>query len=42
MNELNFQKLLDLETTPEALEETSRYIAGNLKPFLQLKMTKEG
>ena len=35
MNELNFQKLLDLETTPEALEETSRYIAGNLKPFLQ-------
>lgn len=36
MNELNFQKLLAQETTPEALEETSRYIAGNLKPFLQI------
>lgn len=30
----NFQKLYELETTPEALEEASQYIAGKLKPFL--------
>lgn len=34
MDRNNYQKLYELETTPEALEEASQYIAGNLKPFL--------
>ena len=36
MEELNFRRLLELETTPEALDETCRYIAENIKPFLQI------
>ena len=31
-----FEKLLQIETTPEALEESSQYIARNLKPFLSV------
>lgn len=31
-----FEELYRLETTPEALEETSQYIANKLKPFLQI------
>lgn len=32
----SYQKLLKLETTPEALEATVSYLTGRLKPFLQL------
>ena len=32
----SYQKLLQLETTPEALEATVAYIAGRIKPFLQV------
>ena len=31
-----YQKLLKLETTPEALEATVSYLVGRIKPFLQL------
>ena len=30
-----FQKILELETTPEALEASAEYLAGKMKPFLQ-------
>jgi len=36
MDRTNFEKLYQLETTPEALEESSQYIAEKLKPFLSL------
>ena len=36
MDRTNFKKLYELETTPEALEASSQYIARNLKPFLSL------
>lgn len=36
MDPQNYKKMLELETTPEALEQTSQYIAQNLKPFLQI------
>lgn len=36
MDSTNFDKLYDLETTPEALEEASQYIARNLSPFLSV------
>ena len=29
-----YQKLLKLETTPEALEATVNYLASRIKPFL--------
>ena len=29
-----YQKIYELETTPEALEATSSYVASQLKPFL--------
>ncbi len=32
----SYQKLLQLETTPEALEATVSYVAERIKPFLQL------
>ena len=31
-----YQKLLKLETTPEALEATVRYLTDRIKPFLQI------
>ena len=31
-----YEKLLKLETTPEALEATVSYLAGRIKPFLQV------
>lgn len=30
-----YQKILELETTPEALEATISYLSGKMKPFLQ-------
>lgn len=36
MDYANFDALFQLETTPEALEETSQYVAQHLKPFLSL------
>lgn len=36
MDRSNYQKLYDLETTPEALEISSQYLAKQLKPFLSL------
>ena len=32
----DFQKIYELETTPEALEASARYLAGKMKPFLQV------
>lgn len=31
----SYQKILEIETTPEALDATIRYLAGRMKPFLQ-------
>ena len=36
MGNNQFEKLYQIETTPEALEASSQYIAGHLKPFLSL------
>lgn len=36
MEDTNYQKLYELETTPEALEASSQYIADHIKPFLSL------
>ena len=36
MEKNHFEKLYQIETTPEALEASSQYIASNLKPFLSL------
>ena len=36
MENSNFHELYRLETTPEALEDASQYIASQLKPFLSL------
>lgn len=33
---IDFEKLYQLETTPEALEASSRYLADHIKPFLSL------
>ena len=32
----NYERLLELESTPEALEASSQYIAAQLKPFLSI------
>lgn len=36
MDNTNYDKLFQLETTPEALEASSRYVADHIKPFLSL------
>ena len=35
MREENYKKLYDLETTPEALEETTRYLEERFRQFLK-------
>ena len=37
MREENYKKLYDLETTPEALEETTRYLEERFRQFLKKK-----
>ena len=36
MNQNGYQRIYEMETTPEALEASSRYIAERLKPFLSV------
>ena len=36
LNCIDFEKLYKMETTPEALEASSRYLADHIKPFLSL------
>lgn len=36
MNQDGYQKIYEMETTPEALEASSRYISDRLKPFLSV------
>lgn len=36
MNSMDFEKLYKMETTPEALEASCRYLADHIKPFLSV------